>query len=213
MSEDDELYEESRGSSPIVPIKKAGKDTSSRVSQDEALSSKSSQPTSPADHGEAAHEQREQWRDQQLPRRTEIPDVSPIREENDALEGEDKSNGEDVDEVSDQDQDQDRQSEERQVFSSDEEHERAHASTPSPTPLNGPIPSPPSQTTSPRSNGRFTPTMNQHVRQWSKAHRHPELTRDARLPSLKTYHTIRARYDIAGNLCWTKNLADLEYTL
>ena len=170
VSEDDAeyLYEESRGSSPVVPAKQISREGSPRVSSDGDHHSEVSQSTSPKEHDEIASDRREQWRESQATRRTEHHDVSPIREDEDAREGAQHTNGLEPE----QSVLQDGQSEEIQSSNSDEDYEQIDAASPSPRAVNGAPRSPPPNRTPPNrtpplNSGRFTPTTNHPVRQSS----------------------------------------------
>ena len=185
VSEDDELYAESRGSSPVVPGKQAPTVISPRPLPTSDDDSAPVQPASPT-----VREQRQQWRDTRASRETEHRSVSPILED-DATEGAHRLNGTE----SDASADQDSQSESLRPSQSDDDYERIEDSTPSPRPANSIAQSPSLRTISPQTNGRFTP---QSTRQGSiMKSTPPSRSHSRRTPSITKnipYDKSKVRY-------------------
>ena len=158
VSEDDELYDESRGSSPVLPRVSPSTD-----SPDPGGISDSSQPGSPNGHPRISPDAREQWRELQAPPREEQAEVFPIRDAHNAGDDESQTNGA----PQDQSEELYGESDGHGITNGHADHEARDVATPIPFGLDGTSDSPPSNQTTPQAHGRSTPTMNWPMRQSS----------------------------------------------
>ena len=148
------LYEDSRGSSPLVPIR----DAPTKVSADMGSNSDSSQPVSPDVHPATPSDRREHWRNSHSRRQEGQVDVSPVREgANEDVEVEQAIGTQymEINNSSDEDETQ-------YMTNGDAEHTARDMPT-STMNNQSTIDPQPSTPGSPQPNGRSTPTTNWHA--------------------------------------------------